>query len=169
MTTVVRGDHPEITEWLDRRRALGQDKFDEVWDGSSYVAPNVRHEHGVAAVQIMIALEPDAEREDLISSGPFNLGDDKNDFRVPDGAWTRGKHDGIYVPTAEAVLEVLSPGDQTYHKLGFYFRHAVREVLVAHPTERWVHCYSAPDAGRLNTSLVLGRSMTSLSRLVRWP
>lgn len=169
MKTVVLGEQPLITEWLERRRVLGQDRYDEVWEGSYHVAPNARHEHGVAALQIMIELEQDARRQGLISTGPFNLGEGEDDYRVPDGGWTRGTPQGLYVPTAEAVLEVLSPDDETYGKVDFYFRRGVREVLIAHPTERWVRCYTTPDGVQLDLSQVIGRDMRSLASQVRWP
>ncbi|MGH8929470.1 MAG: hypothetical protein ACRDZO_02230 [Egibacteraceae bacterium] len=38
--TVIAGKRPpEIESWLERRRALGQDLFDEVWEGDYHVGP----------------------------------------------------------------------------------------------------------------------------------
>lgn len=69
MSTLIVGDEPEISEWLDRRRALGQDGLNEVWDGVYHVAPNATSEHGQAALQILIALEPRARAAGLWSDG----------------------------------------------------------------------------------------------------
>jgi hypothetical protein len=45
---VVFLDEPpyDIAAWLERRRALGQDLFDEVWRGEYHVAPARHRRHG---------------------------------------------------------------------------------------------------------------------------
>ncbi len=40
--------------------------------------------------------------------------------------------------TAALVVEILSPGDESWQKLPFYAAHAVDEVLVIDPDERSV-------------------------------
>jgi Uma2 family endonuclease len=42
---------------------------------------------------------------------------------------------------AEVVVELLSPGDETYDKLDFYADLGVGEVLVVHPAERTVELF----------------------------
>ncbi len=171
MSTVVLGEQPVVKAWLDRRRALGQDVFDEVWEGDYHVAPNARAEHAAAATSIMVVLAPHARRTSVRGIGPFNLGVDRNDYRVPDGGWLRGEAKGLYVPTAAVVLEVLSPDDETFAKFDFYARHGVEEILVAHPTERWVRCYAHDGHAyqQVEGSTVLGVSMESLAAEVDWP
>ena len=45
--TVLLGEPPNVlAEWLERRRALGQDRFDEVWEGDYHVSPEARASHG---------------------------------------------------------------------------------------------------------------------------
>jgi hypothetical protein len=47
MRTVVLGERPRVLdEFIARRRALGQDVFDEVWDGEYHVVPGPSAEHG---------------------------------------------------------------------------------------------------------------------------
>ena len=55
----------------------------------------------------------------LRALGQFNLGEE-GDYRVPDGALVRPGPDAVYLPTAALVLEIVSPGDETWEKLGFY-------------------------------------------------
>jgi Uma2 family endonuclease len=41
-------------------------------------------------------------------------------------------------PTAALVVEIVSPGDETWEKLPFYAAHHVDEVLIVDPQERSV-------------------------------
>ena len=164
------GDQPEIQGWLDRRRALSQDGFDEVWEGVYHAAPNARAEHGVVAAGMLFALEGPARAAGLWGCGPFNLGV-ADDFRVPDGGWFRAAPTGVYLPTALVVLEVLSPQDETFNKFGFYHAHGVDEILVAEPSERTVVCW-APEKSEYpptTRSKVLKISMAAVQADVRWP
>jgi len=47
----------------------------------------------------------------------FNLGEPDN-YRVPDGGLFRVAPDRMYVPTAELVVEIVSPGDGTWTSSG---------------------------------------------------
>lgn len=167
----MRGDHPQVADWLHRRRQLGQDRYDEVWQGTPYIAPLTSAEHGVAALHIMIALEDHARAAGLYSVGPVRVGADDSDFRVPDGGWLRDRPTTSYMHTAAAVLEVLTPDDATMSKFAFYAAHGVSEVLVADPTERWVDCYELFDGHyrKAAVSLVFSLGMQELAGRVRWP
>lgn len=63
-------------------------------------------------------------------TGPFNLGH-PNDYRIPDGGLHRGKPTGAFLPTAAVVIEVASPDDEAYDKLGFYAARGVEELIIA--------------------------------------
>ena len=171
MSIVIVGEEPEIAAWLARRRALGQDGFDEVWEGVYHVSPNARSEHAQVGVEILSALLRRARAAGLRSAGPFNLGTGPQDFRVPDGGWFRSSPNTLYVSTAAAVLEVLSPGDETFAKFNFYAARAVEEILVAHPTERWVRCWAnrQGEFQDVDASALLGVTMTDLVSEVQWP
>jgi hypothetical protein len=54
----------------------------------------------------------------------FNLGEPE-DYRVPYGGLFRPGPDEVYVPTAALVVEIISPDDNTWEKLGFYAAHGV--------------------------------------------
>jgi Uma2 family endonuclease len=62
----------------------------------------------------------------------FGLGG-PDDYRVPDGGLHREVPSGVWHPTAALVVEIVSPGDDTWQKLPFYAAHKVDELLVIDP------------------------------------
>jgi hypothetical protein len=86
MPTLVKDPAPaEFEALLERRRMLGQDLFDEVWDGVLHVNPAPHSRHGKVDGQLAALLYEPAREAGLVESGPMNLGD-PGDFRVPDRA-----------------------------------------------------------------------------------
>lgn len=171
MSVLVLGDRPpELERFLERRRALGQDLFDEVWEGTYHVAPAPNFAHGRVEAELAAILRPAARQAGLVMTGPFNLGD-PDDYRVPDQGWHRVRSGGTWLPTAALVVEVLSPGDESYEKLDFYAQHGVDEVLVADPSLRVVRLWELrggryEDTGR---SGLLDLTAESLVAAVDWP
>jgi Uma2 family endonuclease len=49
------------------------------------------------------------------------------------------------VPTAALVVEIVSPGDESWNKLPFYAVHHVDEMLIVDPSERTVHWLGLAD------------------------
>jgi Uma2 family endonuclease len=138
--TVVLDPPPiEVTQLIERRKRLGLDLYDEIWEGVYHMAPAPRYQHGDLDQQLAELLGPLARKAGLVAGGPFNLGR-PDDFRVPD----RGLHrsglgpDTVCLATAAMVVEIVSPNDETYDKLPFYAAHGVGEVLVVDPSERAV-------------------------------
>lgn len=171
MRTVVLGGRPqELEQLIERRRALGLDKYDEMWEGDYHVAPEAHSRHGILDDQLAVALHPFAMRAGLIGSGPFNLGT-ANNFRVPDRGFHRSVPGVVWVESAPVVVEILSPDDETFEKFDFYAAHGVREVLVAFPDEHVVLCYALAigDAHQQAASLLLGVDMAELSAQISWP
>ena len=168
---VIAGEHEDIELWLERRRVRGQDHADEVWEGVYHAAPNAPSWHGRAAIEVMFALRGSAEQAGLVSCAEFNLGT-AQDYRVPDGGWLeQAAPAALYVPTAVAILEVLSPGDESYAKLGFYARHGVREAIFVDPLQQAVHCWKLDGptaASEESHSAVFAVDVDALSRLISW-
>jgi Uma2 family endonuclease len=171
MKTVFLGERPsEVDAFLERRRALGHDRYDEVWEGSYHVAPYAHSDHGYVQAELTMVLGPYAKRAGLVTSAGFNLGTDKHDFRVPDGGFTTTRSGLLYVPTAVVVIEVLSPDDETYDKLDFYAAHGVQEILIAHPQERWVRCHDLQaGAAEIPRSRCLDVAMAEVIAAIAWP
>jgi Uma2 family endonuclease len=141
MPTVVLDPAPHEIEVLrERRRRSGLNRLDEVWEGVLHMVPAPSHRHAEIAQQLAELLGPPARAAGL---GPtmhqFNLGDSEEDFRVPDGGLHRPGAGELWHPTAALVVEIVSPGDESWEKLAFYAAHQVDEVLIVDPQERTVH------------------------------
>lgn len=171
MTTVFLGARPsEIESWLTRRRELGQDRYDEVWEGSYHVAPGPSVAHALVDSALASLLRTRALPAGLSATTAFNIGD-PDDFRVPDGGLHRGRPSGVFLATAAMVVEVVSPGDESYAKLAFYARHGVDEVLVADPALRTVRLWQLRGDGYTETgrSDLLDVTGDELAAELPWP
>lgn len=171
MPTLVRDPQPaEFEALLERRRRLGQDLFDEVWEGVLHMNPAPHSQHGRLEWQLAGILAPLAGRARLRALGQFNLGDE-GDYRVPDGALVRPGPDAVYLPTAALVLEIVSPGDETWEKLDFYATHGVEELLIVDPQERtvsWLGLESR-ESKHLKQSRLIELGANELAARIDWP
>lgn len=171
MRTVALGElPPPVEEWLARRRALGQDGFDEVWDGEYHVAPLAGPGHGDLDDQVAVLLGPLAKRAGLRGSGPLNIGHSTN-YRVPDRAYLAGRATTTFVPTAVIVVETLSPNDEIWQKLDFYAAQGIEELIVLDPIAREVRCLarSGSTMTEVPASARLGISADELTAALDWP
>jgi Uma2 family endonuclease len=169
--TVVLGPLPaELEALIARRRSLGLDRFDEVWDGEYHMAPMAHSSHGWLDQQVAVLLEPLARRAALTGTGGFNLGE-PNNFRVPDRGLHRSQPNAVWVPTAALVVEIESPDDETWDKLGFYAAHGVDEVLVVSGERRSVTWLILDRDGyeRADQSRLLGPDSAAFAASIEWP
>lgn len=156
---LLRG--PAADELIARRRQLGIDTYDEVWDGVYHVTPAGNGEHGALQGGLM-ALLRGARPAGTAATGPINLGDERN-YRVPDVALVaRDQLDRVWLPSALLVGEVLSPDDDTYDKFDHYEAHGVEEILVVDPRRQCVEIWQRQERGgyaKVHYSVLLtGRS-----------
>jgi len=171
MRTVVLGEPPApLRTWLERRRALGLDRFDEMWEGEYHVAPEAHGRHGDVDNQLAGLLRPRAGAAGLWGSGPLNLGS-PDDYRVPDQAYLRRRATEVWNPSAAVVVEILSPGDESYAKLGFYHQLGVEEVLIVDPLRRAVEWYrrTGKSFERAGASDLLSVTEAALAAEIDWP
>lgn len=178
MKTVIVGPRPpEVESLIERRHALGQDRFDEVWKGEYHMAPAPSKAHAYVDGELAALLYPLAKQVGLFSSGPFNLGT-SDDYRVPDRGLHRERTEGAWASTAAMVVEILSEGDETFDKFEFYGAHQVDEILVADPASRtirlWQHVQTEEGAHtgtfwETGRSDLLGVSAAHLTGAVDWP
>jgi Uma2 family endonuclease len=169
--TIVLGEPPvPLADWLAERRALGQDLYDELWDGEYHVVPVAHSRHGDVQMQVAQLLWPGIRSAGLWASGPVNIGDSTN-YRVPDGVVLRDREPAVYKATAAIVYEIVSPNDESYAKFGFYFDRGVEELLVVDPARRTVEWYTrGPDAFvRASGSTLLGVTEDELTAEIDWP
>jgi Uma2 family endonuclease len=77
----------------------------------------------------------------------------------------------VFVPTAAIVVEVLSPGDRTYEKFGFYAGQGVEEIVVADPQQRRIECWrrSGDSYRRAARSVLLGLNAAEVTQAIDWP
>lgn len=159
-------------ELLERRRRSGLDRLDEVWAGVRHMIPAPSLAHARIAQQLAELLGPLARASGLDSTmHEFNLGDSERDFRVPDGALHRPGAAGTWLPTAALVVEIVSPGDETWEKLSFYATHGVDEVLIVDPVERTIHwlALAAGRYGEVRHSGLIDLGAKELSERIDWP
>ena len=130
---------------LERRRRSGLDRFDEVWQGVLHMVPAPSGPHSSVEWQLAQILGPLTGGAGLHAGGQFNLGEDEHDFRVPDGGLHRAPPLATWFPTAALVVEIVSPGDESWEKLPFYAAHHVDEVLIVDPQERSVSWLGLKD------------------------
>ena len=172
MRTVVMGEQPpELAAWIARRRALGQDLLDEVWDGEYHMAPAPNLWHSVVDGELAAVLRRLAVPLGLRSGGPFNLGELGN-FRVPD----RGLHrsldlNAVWVPTAAMVVEIVSPDDESWLKFDHYAAHDVDEVLIDDPQTRTLALFVLAGGSYepAEVSGLLGVTVAALHDAIDWP
>jgi Uma2 family endonuclease len=161
----------EFEQLLDERRRTGTDRFDEVWDGVLHMAPVSRGRHGRLAHQISVLLDAPACAAGLfICVGGFNLGV-AGDYRIPDSGAVRESDDLLYYPSAALAIEILSPGDETWDKLGFYAAHGVDELLVIDPVERSVQWFALRDGAyaAIERSGLMASGPAELADGIHWP
>lgn len=139
MLTLVLDPQPaELDALLERRRRLGLDRHDEIWEGVLHMNPGPHGRHHRISQQLAELLGPPATAAGLLPAmGDFNLGTEE-DYRIPDGGVHRPGPDELYYATAAIVVEIVSPDDETQDKLPFYAAHDVDEVLIVDPQKRSV-------------------------------
>ena len=169
-TTFVMDPPPIVEDWLAQRRALGQDLYDEVWEGEYHVAPAPTNRHADLQVQLIATLRPRAIRAGLRLLGPGNVGTPR-DFRVPDLVFLRREEHPVWNPTAAIVVEVVSPGDESRLKFDFYHRAGIEEVLIVDPDAQTVEWFVRGPSAFLpaDGSALLGISAADLAAAIDWP
>lgn len=139
MTTLIR-DRDIEREMIARRRRLGLDKFDEVWNGVYVMAPmaNIEHQDVVGGLVDLLRMVVIPTASGMVLPGT-NVSDRrigwKKNYRCPDVAVflkdTRAINcDTHWLGGPDFAVEVVSPGERVLKKLGFYSKVGTRELLV---------------------------------------
>ncbi len=173
MPTLVRDPPPvEFEALLERRRRLGQDRFDEVWDGVLHMNPAPSYEHQRISQQLAVILDPLARAAGLEAViGGVNIGT-ADSYRIPDGSLHRPGSGGTFLATAALALEIVSPDDETWEKLAFYADRHVDELLIVDPQAREVHWLGLGPDGEyrpLEISGLVKLGAAELARQIDWP
>lgn len=134
---------------IAERQRLGLDRFDEVWDGEYHMVPGPNVPHQRIEKGLVLALHPLAHARDLEILCEINLLVSEElgfqDFRIPDLAIFGAAHAGRagIIGAVPLVVEIRSPGDDSFKKLPFYERLGLGEVLIidrdTKAVRRWVN------------------------------
>ena len=171
MPTLISDPPPaELEEFLERRRRLGLDRHDEIWEGVNRMMPAPGLAHRLVDRQLAKLLDPLAEAAGLLEGGELNLGT-KDDFREPDRAIWRPEDSADWQQTVALAVEILSPGDSTWEKLPFYASHRVDELLIVDPQKRSVEWLALQDGEYrpLERSRLIELGPAELSERIAWP
>jgi Uma2 family endonuclease len=161
-----------LEELLERRRRSGLDRLDEVWDGVLHLVLAPSLEHARIVQQLAVILDGPARAAGLIPAmGEFNLGESEHDYRVPDGGLHRPGASGVWLPTAALIVEIVSPGDETWDKLHFYAERHVDEVLIVDPERHAVHWLkrSGGEYRDTQSSSLIELGPQQLTQRIDWP
>ncbi|MBO0767931.1 MAG: Uma2 family endonuclease [Solirubrobacterales bacterium] len=160
-----------IREALEARQRAGV--LDEVWDGVVHLSPDANRAHSDILQQLAERLlSPLARARGLVPSiQPFNLGAGKNDYRIPDGGIFQERSSADWNLTAELVIEVVSPGDESWNKFDFFAAHSVDEVLIIDPYKRSVDWFGlrGDRYEPIEQSGVIDLSRAALAQQIDWP
>jgi Uma2 family endonuclease len=120
-TLVLDPPPPELEALRESRRRSGIDRLDEVWEGVLHMVRAPNDAHADIGQQLAILLDGPARAAGLFPTiQEFNVGDSVEDYRVPDGGLHRARRWGTWEHTLPLVVEIVSPGDETWEKLPFY-------------------------------------------------
>ena len=122
---------------LARRRTIGLDRWDELWDGVWHLtpAPSLEHQRILDELIIFLGRHLMVGGRGILRSG-INVFRESADYRIPDLTFVASgrehlfHEDGVRGGGPDAVIEIRSPEDETYDKLPFYAAIGTREVIV---------------------------------------
>lgn len=173
MATFVLDPEPiELQELREYRERHDLDRWDEVWDGVLHMNPIPTGEHQYILQQLAVLLDPLARDAGLVPLiQVFAVGDSRENFRAPDGGLHRTRPRGVWRHTAALVIEVVSPGDESWKKFDFYAKHDVDEVLIVDHKERLVHWFALQDGEYkpVERSALIELGPAELAEQLEWP
>ncbi|MBI2901506.1 MAG: Uma2 family endonuclease [Planctomycetes bacterium] len=137
MKAVLREVSPQE---IARRKRLGHDRWDEMWEGVLHMSPAPADEHQRMTGELfafLLALLRGKKRGTLrLGINVFNEAAFEPDYRIPDLTFVAAGRERIMAPDGirgggpDAVIEIRSPEDETYEKFPFFAALGVREVVV---------------------------------------
>jgi Uma2 family endonuclease len=142
MKAVLPTIPPEV---LAIRKRSGADRYDEMWDGVLHLAPvpNRLHQDLEWSLETYLRLfwAPFRKAKVYHQINIASLGGWPNNYRIPDLVLLLPHRFAIdrneyFEGAPSAVVELHSPGDESYEKLPFYAALGVPEVWIIHRDSR---------------------------------
>ncbi len=166
MTTLWVHDPRIASELIARRKEQGFDRYDEVWEGIYVMSPIANNEHQSLATQLTIAIGTAVDWQGLGRTFTgANVSDRRDDwtqnYRIPDvlvfKTGTTAEDCGTHwLGGPEFAIEIVSPGDRTLEKLGFYAHVGTKELLVIDRSP-WQLALYRMNADHILTQVALSR------------
>jgi Uma2 family endonuclease len=156
---------------LAERERSGADRRDEVWEGVLHMSPPASSAHEQLVHDLHVLLDAPTRAAGLKITGSVAIGV-QDDYRVPDLALHRPPLASQWHPSAAVVVEVISPGDESRQKLGFYAARGVEELVLVDPAARSVEWLALGAAGAyepIERSRLLELEADQLARRIEWP
>ena len=178
MTLLIRDPVLEY-ELIEKRKAIGADRYDEVWDGVYVMSPLANNEHQdfvteLAAV-FRIAVDWKGLGKTLAGANVSDRRDGwKQNYRVPDVLVFLSDCQAIDCGThwfggPDLAIEVVSEGDQSLEKLDFYAKVNTGMVLVIDRNPMQLTLYRKNESGMLQPQAISNRENPSMMSLGRIP
>jgi Uma2 family endonuclease len=162
----------------EERQRLGLDTKDELWDGEWHFVNPPKSWHWQLNSDLFLILAPLARRVGLTPAmeGCGVFGELDHNWRVPDQVYAKPEdviEEGV--TSAELVVEVRSPGDESYQKLPFFAERSVTEVLIVQEDRRFElrrlgpdQAYVLVDNGRSETLGVTSSTVAGPRLRIEW-
>ncbi|CAN5280571.1 hypothetical protein BH11MYX1_BH11MYX1_14870 [soil metagenome] len=147
-------------DFLEDRRRRGLDKKDELWDGVLHMSPVPGNAHQRVPPRLVEALRLIAKRNGLeIFFDATGIFGSNQDWRIPDLSFVRPHQSSPRgLESAEIVVEIVSPTDESRKKFEFYSAVGVREIWIVEPDTWVVDLFSLVEGSYIqgDASYVLG-------------
>ncbi len=136
MRAVIPQMPPGLLEW---RKRTGADRWDEMWEGVLHMPPMPNREHQdlewVIEFYLRTHWAPSLGARVYHGINVAAPGGWPNNYRIPDVVLLKPERFGIdrneyFEGGPDVVIEIRSPGDESYEKLEFYARLEVTEVWI---------------------------------------
>jgi Uma2 family endonuclease len=147
---------------LQHRKAIGADRWDEMWEGVLHMPPAPSNEHQRVLdelIAFLLVLFRRTKRGTLRSGiNVFDESSSTESYRIPDATFVAAGRerlladDGVRGGGPDAVIEIRSPGDETHDKLPFYAARRVREVVVIDRDSKRPEVYRLAGSSYLSVS-----------------
>lgn len=147
----------QFKRMLRRRRSMGGDRYDEVWNGVYVMSPLADNEHQRLGLDLAVAfraagLEAPHAQVFLGTNFSDRPEDWRRNYRCPDvavflpgnPAQDRGTH---WLGGPDVAVEIVSPGDRSRKKFAFYHKLGVRELLMVDRRPWRLELYRRGDEG----------------------
>jgi Uma2 family endonuclease len=133
---------PEILAW---RKKTGADRYDEMWEGVLHMPPMPSRSHQdlewSLETYLRICWARPREAKVYHQINLATIGGWPNNYRIPDLLLLMPERfaidrDEYFEGAPNVVIELRSPGDETYEKFPFYAELGVPEIWVIHRDTR---------------------------------